>query len=286
MSYISRNSAPAPRLWRLALRPPMSWFGSIVGRVDTTRVVARGLVASRQPRAENLHDAVASRMARPRHGREGRALIDDGRPVESDPCLAPGGIAHLAKRSFDLALATIALLALSPLFAAVALAIKIDSPGPVVFRQRRRGFGDREFTILKFRTMRVLESEGEIVQARRNDDRVTRVGHWLRRTSLDELPQLLNIARGDMSLVGPRPHAIWHDDRYRTLIDNYPARHRVRPGLTGAAQVMGLRGETPVLASMERRVERDLWYIRNWSFALDVKILFQTCGALLRHEAY
>jgi putative colanic acid biosynthesis UDP-glucose lipid carrier transferase len=191
-----------------------------------------------------------------------------------------------AKRALDVALASIALVALAPALVALAALIKLDSPGPALFRQRRCGFDDRQFVMLKFRTMRVLDDEGPIVQARRGDPRVTRLGRALRRSSLDELPQLLNVLRGDMSLVGPRPHALAHDDEYKARIANYALRHHVKPGLTGAAQVAGLRGATPELSQMERRVERDLWYIDHWSMALDLKIMAATVGALLRLEAY
>ena len=190
------------------------------------------------------------------------------------------------KRAMDVTIAGAALVALSPLLALCAGLIKLDSRGPIVFRQRRAGFDNREFVIFKFRTMTVMEDGGAITQTRRNDDRVTRVGRVLRRTSIDELPQLINVLRGEMSLVGPRPHAVAHDDEYKACIDNYALRHHVKPGLTGAAQVAGLRGETQRLALMEQRVERDLWYINNWSLALDLKILAQTCVVLLRDDAY
>ncbi len=190
------------------------------------------------------------------------------------------------KRALDVVVAVAALLALAPIFPLILMAIKLDSPGPVIFRQRRCGFDNREFVMFKFRTMTVLEDSGPIVQAKRADDRVTRVGKILRRTSIDELPQLLNVIRGDMSLVGPRPHAIAHDDEYKARIDNYALRHHVKPGLTGAAQVEGLRGETRRLSQMEQRVERDLWYINNWSLTLDLKIMVMTCVALLRFDAY
>ncbi len=196
------------------------------------------------------------------------------------------GLERLCKRSLDLAVAGWALLILSPLMAGAAIAIKLDSPGPVIFRQRRRGFDDSEFVIYKFRTMRVLDDGGVVVQARRADDRITRVGALLRRSSLDELPQLVNVLRGEMSIVGPRPHAVAHDDIYKTLIDNYSRRGHVKPGLTGAAQIMGLRGETPDLARMQQRVDRDIWYIGNWSITLDLRIMFLTCFALFRNEAY
>jgi undecaprenyl-phosphate galactose phosphotransferase/putative colanic acid biosynthesis UDP-glucose lipid carrier transferase len=190
------------------------------------------------------------------------------------------------KRVMDIAIAVTALVVFAPLLLAISLVIKLDSPGPVIFRQRRCGFDDREFVILKFRTMTVLEDDGPIVQAKRDDERVTRVGRMLRRTSIDELPQLINVVRGEMSLVGPRPHAIAHGDEFKKRISNYALRHHVKPGVTGAAQVMGLRGETSRLSQMERRVERDLWYIDNWSWTLDLKIMAMTGVALLRFDAY
>jgi Undecaprenyl-phosphate glucose phosphotransferase len=190
------------------------------------------------------------------------------------------------KRALDLLVGLTAMIVLSPLLLLVAMAIKLDSPGPVIFRQRRCGFDNREFVILKFRTMTVLDDGDQVVQARRGDPRITVLGRLLRRTSIDELPQLINVIRGDMSLVGPRPHAMAHDDVYKAQISSYALRHHVKPGLTGAAQIAGLRGETLRLAQMERRVRRDLWYINNWSLMLDLKILARTCVALLRHEAY
>ena len=154
--------------------------------------------------------------------------------------------------------------------------IKLESSGPVIFSQRRKGFNGREFKIFKFRTMNVLEDGHVIPQARRNDPRVTRVGRILRTTSIDELPQLLNVLRGQMSLVGPRPHAVAHDDGYTKVIAKYAFRQHVKPGLTGWAQVNGFRGETAQLELMERRVECDLWYIKNWSFWLDLRIIVLT----------
>jgi len=190
------------------------------------------------------------------------------------------------KRAMDVTIGAAALVVLSPLLLLCAGLIKLDSRGPIIFRQRRAGFDTREFVIFKFRTMTVMEDDGPIAQTRRDDARVTRVGRFLRRASIDELPQLINVVRGEMSLVGPRPHALAHDDQYKACIDNYALRHHVKPGLTGAAQVAGLRGETRSLELMERRVERDLWYINNWSLALDLKIMAQTCVALLRDDAY
>ena len=177
--------------------------------------------------------------------------------------------------------------ALAPLFAAVAILIRLESTGPLIFRQHRKGFNGREFTIFKFRTMNVLEDGRIIPQARRNDPRVTGIGRIFRATSIDELPQLINVLRGHMSLVGPRPHAVAHDDGYTKLIANYAFRQHVKPGLTGWAQVNGFRGETARLELMERRVDCDLWYIRNWSFWLDLRILILTGFELVRrHNAY
>ncbi|HWB46466.1 MAG TPA: undecaprenyl-phosphate glucose phosphotransferase [Hyphomicrobiaceae bacterium] len=181
------------------------------------------------------------------------------------------------KRAFDIVGAGALLILLSPLLALVSIAIKLNSSGPVVFRQHRKGFNGRKFTIYKFRTMTVAEDGPVIRQAQRNDARVTSLGFYLRATSIDELPQLINVLRGEMSLVGPRPHAIAHDDEYSKLIANYAFRHHVKPGITGWAQVSGFRGETARLELMERRVDLDLWYINNWSIWLDLWILIRTC---------
>jgi len=194
--------------------------------------------------------------------------------------LTPGERA--TKRAFDLAAATCGLLVLVPFLVAISLAILIESSGPVLFRQKRGGFDGRAFRILKFRTMHVMEDDGMIKQATPNDCRVTRIGRFLRRTSIDELPQLINVLLGDMSLVGPRPHALAHDDQYSKLISSYPCRHHVKPGITGWAQVNGFRGETPTLPLMKRRVELDLWYVSNWSLWLDVRILIRTVGDIFR----
>lgn len=191
-------------------------------------------------------------------------------------------IERAAKRFIDILVAGIALIALLPLLAIVAVAIKLDSPGPILFRQQRCGFNGRRFAIRKFRTMSVTEDGLSIIQARRVDCRVTRIGKWLRRTSIDELPQLLNVLDGSMSLVGPRPHAVAHDSQFDKVVWNYAFRQRVKPGLTGWAQVHGCRGPTPTAALIERRVEYDLWYIDNWSLRLDLAILLQTPIEVLR----
>ncbi|MET4275834.1 MULTISPECIES: exopolysaccharide biosynthesis polyprenyl glycosylphosphotransferase [unclassified Bradyrhizobium] len=186
------------------------------------------------------------------------------------------------KRIIDLFGAALALTILTPLLVLAALAIKLDSPGPIFFRQQRCGFNGRIFLIRKFRTMHVLEDGPTILQARRLDRRVTRVGKWLRRTSFDELPQLLNVLDGSMSLVGPRPHALAHDGEFDKLVRNYALRRRVRPGLTGWAQVHGCRGPTPTAITVETRVQYDLWYIDNWSLRLDLVILLRTPLEVLR----
>lgn len=190
------------------------------------------------------------------------------------------------KRTLDIAFALVAIGMLSPLLAIVAIAIKLDSEGPTIFRQRRNGFGGNEFTIFKFRTMRVLEDGPTVTQACRGDLRVTRVGQFLRRSSIDELPQLFNVLNGDMSLVGPRPHALAHDNEYKYHIANYAFRHHVKPGITGWAQVNGLRGETGRIEQMAERVKHDLWYINNWSLRFDINILLRTCFEVLRSRAY
>ncbi len=188
----------------------------------------------------------------------------------------------ILKRSIDVVVSGLALFALLPLLAIVAVAIKIDSPGPILFRQQRCGFNGRRFAIRKFRTMSVLEEGPAIVQAQLGDKRVTRLGTWLRRTSIDELPQLLNVLDGTMSLVGPRPHAVAHDNQFDKAVSNYAFRRRVKPGLTGWAQIKGCRGPTPTSAAVEERVSHDLWYIENWSFLLDLVILMKTPIEILR----
>jgi putative colanic acid biosysnthesis UDP-glucose lipid carrier transferase len=185
------------------------------------------------------------------------------------------------KRHLDFVLASIALVALLPLLVVIAVAVIIDSPGPVLFRQWRGGYNGRRFQIFKFRTMTCMEDGREVRQVRVNDARVTRVGRVLRKTSLDELPQLFNVLRGDMSLVGPRPHALVHDEIYSTQERGYSDRLLVRPGITGWAQVNGCRGETRELAAMEMRVARDLEYIRHWSLRLDFIIMMKTVHELL-----
>ncbi len=199
------------------------------------------------------------------------------------------GWSLVLKNLEDRVLASMLLVMSLPLFAAIAWLIKLDSPGPVLFCQKRYGFNNNRITVFKFRTMRHRPDDDErsVPQARRNDPRVTRFGAFLRRTSLDELPQLINVLRGEMSLVGPRPHAVAHNEQYAQLIDDYLSRHRVKPGITGWAQVNGLRGETDTPEKMRRRVQYDLYYIDNWSLYLDLKILFLTLFVgLVNRNAY
>lgn len=192
----------------------------------------------------------------------------------------------VAKRCFDVAVAATLLVILAPLLLIIAVAVCLDSPGPPLFRQRRHGFNRSSFVIYKFRTMTVMDDGPHVRQARRRDPRVTRIGRFLRRMSLDELPQLYNVLCGDMSLVGPRPHALAHDDYYDTLIRSYARRHNVRPGITGWAQVNGCRGETDTIEKMQKRIDLDLFYADNWSFALDLKILSMTFAQIWRRDAY
>ena len=184
----------------------------------------------------------------------------------------------IVKAIEDRVLAALILILILPVMAAVAVAIKATSRGPVLFRQKRYGFNNEIIEVFKFRSMYVDQGQnGPVVdQATRHDPRITRVGRFIRRTSLDELPQFLNVLAGDMSIVGPRPHAVAHNEQYARLIDEYLARHKVRPGITGWAQVNGLRGETDTLAKMEARVQYDLYYIENWSLLFDLKIILAT----------
>jgi putative colanic acid biosysnthesis UDP-glucose lipid carrier transferase len=180
------------------------------------------------------------------------------------------------KRLIDVLGAGWGLMFLAPFLIFVAVLIRLESRGPALFRQRRTGYGGKTFKIYKFRTMRVVEDGDEIRQAARSDDRTTAVGAFLRRSSIDELPQLINVLKGDMSLVGPRPHAIAHDRYYSEAIPGYRDRFLIRPGITGLAQVLGYRGPTPELAYMSGRVDKDLQYIQRWSVRFDVEILFRT----------
>ncbi len=212
---------------------------------------------------------------------QARFVDIDGMPAVSLYDTPFYGANALVKRATDITFAVLAVLCLWPALLAIAVGVKLSSPGPVIFRQRRYGLNGEEIVVYKFRTMTVCEDGAQVFQARRADARVTPFGSFLRRTSLDELPQILNILEGKMSVVGPRPHAVAHNEQYRKLISGYMFRHKVRPGMTGWAQVNGLRGQTETVEKMRQRVEYDLDYLRNWSFWLDVKIVFRTLKLLL-----
>ncbi len=194
------------------------------------------------------------------------------------------GYRGVVKRITDIVLAATLLFVAAPLMLALAVLVRMSSPGPIIFKQRRYGLDGCEITVFKFRTMTVLEDGAKIVQATREDARITSVGRFMRRYSLDELPQLVNVLQGQMSLVGPRPHAIAHNEEYRKLIKGYMIRHKVPPGITGLAQINGCRGETARVEDMQARVNYDLEYLRRWSPLLDLKILFLTAIRLLRDE--
>jgi putative colanic acid biosynthesis UDP-glucose lipid carrier transferase len=200
-------------------------------------------------------------------------------------CETPfSGYRGVIKRLTDLVLCAAALPLLVPLMTIICLAVKLSSRGPAIFRQRRYGLDGRSIVVYKFRTMTVTEDGSVITQATKDDKRVTPVGRFLRRYSLDELPQLVNVLQGRMSLVGPRPHAVAHNEEYRKLIKGYMVRHKVPPGITGLAQVNGCRGETAQLEQMQARVNFDLEYLRHWSVLLDLKILVRTVVQLVRNE--
>jgi exopolysaccharide biosynthesis polyprenyl glycosylphosphotransferase len=222
------------------------------------------------------------------HGIDKLLVLAEARPVIAHPTetfdLSHNTFQQLLKRGFDLAIALPLFVLLAPLMLAIAVVIRLDSAGPALFRQKRLGQGGKPFEIVKFRTMTVLEDGDNVTQVRKGDARVTRVGRWLRRSSLDELPQFFNVISGDMSLVGPRPHAIAHDRLYATLIENYQLRQLVKPGITGWAQVNGRRGETPAIEDMRDRVTLDIWYARRANFALDLKILLRTPFEVFRQR--
>lgn len=188
-----------------------------------------------------------------------------------------------SKRAFDLLFSTVALVCSPIVFIPVAIAIKLTSPGPVFFKQKRTGYLGKEFNCYKFRTMRVND-KSDSLQATRTDSRITPIGHFLRHSSIDELPQFFNVWRGDMSVVGPRPHMVKHTDDYKRLVDKYMIRHQIKPGITGWAQINGFRGQTEELWQMEKRVEADIWYIENWHFMLDIKIIVLTIVNAFRGE--
>jgi putative colanic acid biosynthesis UDP-glucose lipid carrier transferase len=207
---------------------------------------------------------------------QGRLQDMNGVPVVGI-CETPfTGTNALVKRVSDIFLAIIILVLISPVLAGVALGVKLSSPGPIIFRQKRNGLDGEEIVVYKFRSMRVMDNGAVVKQATKGDSRITPFGAFIRRTSLDELPQFINVLQGRMSIVGPRPHAVAHNEEYRRLIKAYMVRHKVKPGITGWAQVNGCRGETETIDKMQARVEYDLEYLRNWSLVLDLQIIIRT----------
>jgi putative colanic acid biosynthesis UDP-glucose lipid carrier transferase len=194
------------------------------------------------------------------------------------------GINRIIKRISDMVLSVLIMLLISPLMLLIAIGIKLSSSGPVLFKQRRYGIDGKEIVVYKFRSMAVMEDGSKINQATRHDPRITRFGAFLRKTSLDELPQFINVLQGHMSIVGPRPHAISHNEIYRNLIKGYMVRHKVKPGITGWAQINGFRGETDTEEKMQRRIDYDLDYLRNWSLFLDLLIIFKTIGVVFNDQ--
>ncbi|MGZ5042367.1 MAG: undecaprenyl-phosphate glucose phosphotransferase, partial [Usitatibacter sp.] len=194
------------------------------------------------------------------------------------------GMNAMVKRLSDIVLASLILVLIAPAMLAIAIGVKATSRGPVLFRQRRYGLDGREILVYKFRSMTVTEDGAVVRQATKNDQRVTPFGAFLRRTSLDELPQFINVLQGRMSIVGPRPHAVAHNEQYRKLIKSYMIRHKVRPGITGWAQVNGLRGETETVDKMQARIEYDLDYLRHWSLKLDFHIIWRTIFVVFKKQ--
>jgi putative colanic acid biosynthesis UDP-glucose lipid carrier transferase len=223
------------------------------------------------------HDWLAEVVGQPTHKLGSSILVE----IQPAPLKL---LERVVKRAMDIAIAAAGIVVIFPFLALVAVMIKLDSSGPVLFRQTRIGFNGRAFKIYKLRTMVVLEDGPDIRQAVCDDDRVTPLGRWLRKTSIDELPQLFNVLKGDMSIVGPRPHAVSHDNEFGQLIADYASRRRMKPGITGWAQVSGYRGGTPKLEMMARRVQLDMLYIDNWSIWLDISIIARTVIAVARGQ--
>jgi putative colanic acid biosynthesis UDP-glucose lipid carrier transferase len=215
---------------------------------------------------------------------QARMDVVSGIPVVA-VCESPfSGMGGVIKRASDIVLSLLIVALISPLLLVIALCVKLTSPGPVIFKQRRYGLDGNVVKIYKFRSMTVCEDGGTIVQAQSGDKRVTPLGAFLRKTSLDELPQFINVLQGRMSIVGPRPHAVAHNEMYRKLIKGYMIRHKVKPGITGWAQVNGYRGETQTLDKMKHRIEYDLDYLRNWSMRLDLYIIAKTVWVIFKGD--
>ncbi|MBB3211097.1 putative colanic acid biosynthesis UDP-glucose lipid carrier transferase [Herbaspirillum sp. Sphag1AN] len=280
-----RMGLELPRLGRLI--DAIEWFEN--NKVDMVFV---GLLQARSsdiaPVVDALHDSVASVYFVPDSTLFGLGHIQYAE-LASTPVLVAYetpflGVTRFLKRFVDIVLSALILLLLSPLMLAIAAGVKLSSPGPVLFRQMRYGVGGQQIMVSKFRSMRQQPPsiDGEVVQATVDDPRVTWFGRLIRRTSLDELPQFFNVLQGSMSIVGPRPHAVEHNELYRKQVKGYMLRHMVKPGITGWAQINGLRGQTDTLEKMQRRIEFDLYYIRHWSLALDFRIILRTVLIVLK----
>jgi putative colanic acid biosynthesis UDP-glucose lipid carrier transferase len=285
---------------RVAPQPPVALLGKMADiapyvRAGGIHVIFISQPMSAQPRVrqllDELQDTTASIYFLPDMYTFDlmQARFDEigGMPVVAIRETPFSGLNSLVKRASDIVMAALILLLLAPVMLTIAAAVKLSSPGPVIFRQRRYGLNGEEIVVYKFRSMAVLEDGERVTQARKGDLRVTRIGAVLRRTSLDELPQFINVLEGSMSIVGPRPHAVAHNEQYRGLIKGYMLRHKVKPGITGWAQVNGLRGETETLDKMAARIEFDLDYLRGWSLSLDLWIILRTVKVVLgRDNAY
>lgn len=261
-------------------------------RKHNIKMIFISLPMSAQPRIrsllDDLHDSTASIYFLPDvyifDLMQARFDNVGGVPVVAI-CESPFmGVDSVVKNVSDFVFATLILILLSPVMLGIALAVKLTSPGPAIFKQRRYGLNGEEIIVYKYRSMTVSEDGKNVVQATKNDQRITRIGNFLRRTSLDELPQFINVLQGRMSIVGPRPHAVAHNELYRKLIKGYMLRHKVKPGITGWAQVNGLRGETEVLEKMQARIECDLEYLQNWSIWFDTWIIIRTVWVVLRRD--
>jgi putative colanic acid biosysnthesis UDP-glucose lipid carrier transferase len=294
LDYRSATRVPLPGEAHATANCRAEDFADYVRRNAVTRVYL-ALPLSTAPRIEALlkalRDTTASVYFVPNLFAfdlvQARCVEINGMPAFSI-CDSPlQGMSAFWKRAFDMAFALAVLLLFWPVFAAIAVAIKLSSPGPAIFKQRRYGLNGEQILVYKFRTMTVCEDGPIVAQASREDRRVTPIGGLLRRTSLDELPQVFNVLEGKMSFVGPRPHAVAHNEEYRKLICGYMIRHKMRPGITGWAQVNGLRGETATVDKMQRRLQYDLEYLNNWSFKMDLKIIARTALTVLgQRNAY
>jgi len=272
--------------------PPVGRLGDVADYVKSHQIqrIYIALPMASQPRILTLLDALRDTTASIYFAPDifvhdliqARVETIGGMPVVA-VCETPFfGAEAFIKRLSDIVLAIIAIILTAPIMLGIAMAITLTSPGPILFRQRRYGLDGNEIEVWKFRSMRTQDDGAVIRQATRDDDRITPIGRWIRKTSLDELPQFFNVLQGRMSVVGPRPHAVAHNELFRSLIKGYMVRHKVKPGITGWAQVNGARGETATVDAMSRRIDLDLAYLRNWSLNLDLKILLGTVRLMLR----